>query len=154
VALKNVGREVAVLRTLAGTFRVPIAARVESMRLAPLKPEASKSTGDVRVTLEKISTRHPVIDGDEPQERRDHRFRFCGIDLFRLKFIGHDAGGRLLRTVFHQGWAGAEQERHQVIGFTRPPASITAKALAELKFREYPFLVENVRLRAGDRKPD
>jgi RNA polymerase sigma factor (sigma-70 family) len=146
--LKDLGRDGAVLRTLAGTFRVPIASRVDSARLAPLKTGTGKSIGDMQVTLEKISTRREVIDGDEPQERRDYDVYFRGIDLFRLELIGHDAHGRLLRTVFHQGWGGAENEGHKVIGFTRPPTSITAKALAELKFREYPFRLENVPLSA------
>ena len=86
---------------------------------------------------------------------RVSNFRFRGVDLFHLEFIGYDKARRLLRTVWNNGGIpSTKEEGYHIIGFSRPPASITAKMPGGVAIHRLPFRLENVPLPEHERMPE
>ncbi len=146
VALKGLRRDVPVLHTAEGTIRVPVVTRVEVLRFKDLKPGATQKAGDVQVTLHGVKPKKYFYNGE--RQRDDFDFRFRNTGLFRLEFVAHDAKGKLLRTVWNNGAQVLKEEGYHVVGFWGPPATITAKLLAEVRHLDYAFRLENVPLPA------
>jgi hypothetical protein len=149
VALKGLRRGVPVLRTVEGDVRVPVVTRVEVLRFTDPKPGATRKAGDVQVTLRGVKPKKYFCNGE--RQRDDFDFRFRNTGLFRLEFVGHDARGKLLRTVWNNGAQVTKEEGYHVVGFWGPPATITAKLLAEVQYLDYAFRLENVPLPATRR---
>jgi RNA polymerase sigma factor (sigma-70 family) len=142
VALKGLGRGVAAIGTVEGTVRVPVVSRVEVLRFQGLKPGATQKAGAVQVTLRSVTPRKYFYNGE--RQRDDFDFRFRNAGLFRLEFVAHDAGGKLLRTVYNNGGQVLKEEGYHVVGFWAPPATVTAKLLAEVQHLDYAFRLKDV----------
>ncbi len=110
----------------------------------------------MQVTLRAIKPSSQMVNGKE-QRRQDFDFLVRGANVTRLWGLGFDADGKLIGAVRRNygGWGtDAEPEGYYVIGFTRPPTSITLKVVAGLESVEYPFRLSSVPLPAHDRMPE
>lgn len=97
-----------------------------------------------------------MVNGNE-QRRQDFDFLVRGAKVNRLWGVGFDADGELIGAVRRNygGWGtDAEPEGYYVIGFTRPPASITLKVVAALESVEYPFRLSDLPLPAHGQMPE
>jgi hypothetical protein len=116
--LKGLLRDVSAIKTLRCKLRVPLPARVDTIRFDTLAPGQTRKVGDLEVTLKTATRGRTNVNGTPGESqnlsivlRRDHpdsakrsepgqnaRPVPPGIAPDRVKLVGHDAKGRPLRT--------------------------------------------------------
>jgi hypothetical protein len=172
--LKGLLRDVSAIKTLRCKLRVPLPARVETIRFETLVPGAIRKAGDLDVTL-KSATKGQTNFGGTPGESQNLSIVFHrknpdqgkpfgqgkkgspavkGIGPDRVKLVGHDAQGRPLRTTPSGQFQSDPLSWTSNLTIQGPATSLVAKVIADVDAVVYEFLLEDIPLASHGSMPE
>ncbi len=175
LALKGLLRDVAAIKALRCKLRVPLPARVETIRFDTLVAGETRKLGDLEFTLRTATKGQSMFNGVKgesqnlsiefhrttpdrtkqgeqgKQERPTPVSTAFGPD--RVKLVGHDAQGQPLKTAANTFQRGASDWTSQV-NIQGPATSLIAKVVREVNTLEYEFMLADIPLPSHGSMPE
>src|SRR5262249_39580002 len=140
--LKNLLRDVTAVKTLRGVVRVPLPARVETLRFESPASGAVARAGGVEVRLNNSRTSHTTANGKK-YPNASFQLEYKGVRPDRVRVLAYDAQKKLI-AVSSSGWSGSDEGGTGEISVRGEPAAIVLKVITALDYAEYEFALGEV----------
>jgi hypothetical protein len=149
--LKNLLRDVTVVKTLRGVVRVPLPERVDTLRIEPLTQGAVGKAGPVEVKVASFYKGQNSINGKQ-FPNATLRLEYKGVSPARIRVVAYDADNNLI-AVSSTGWSGNDTGGSGDFRVRGEPAALAVK-LITVGHAEYEFSLDDIPLAAAAGQPE